>query len=303
MKVDHVLILAAGKGTRMGTVGKTLPKVLWPIFEKNLLSLQVEFAKKLVPDAKIFINLFHQKEMIEQVARNLDCELIKEEKVLDIGGGVHNLAKKLAYKGTLLILNGDQFLCFDSKYFESGLADYQKSDALLFSYQVNSNQLYNSLEIEGYKLLGITKNSELARNQVHQTYTGMSLIRLESLINTQGESKFFDSVANPQKQKVLVNEIKDVEYWDFGTLKRYCESMFKLCSEKDSLMRKFLIETTAFNLRKLLNGSYHSEHGINLTDHFIKDCKGSILLGGNIPEKIPAKSVLYGEVQDIIPEK
>ena len=58
MKVDHVLILAAGKGTRMGKIGKVLPKVLWPIFAKNLIELQVSFAKKLAPNSNIYANVF-----------------------------------------------------------------------------------------------------------------------------------------------------------------------------------------------------------------------------------------------------
>ena len=45
MKVDNALILAAGKGTRMGNVGKILPKVIWPIFEKTILELEVAYAK------------------------------------------------------------------------------------------------------------------------------------------------------------------------------------------------------------------------------------------------------------------
>ena len=43
----RALILAAGKGTRMGEIGKVLPKVLWPIYERSLLELQVQYAKSL----------------------------------------------------------------------------------------------------------------------------------------------------------------------------------------------------------------------------------------------------------------
>ena len=46
MQVDYVLVLAAGKGTRMGEIGKKIPKVIWPIFNKSILELEVLHAKK-----------------------------------------------------------------------------------------------------------------------------------------------------------------------------------------------------------------------------------------------------------------
>ena len=49
MQIDHILILSAGKGTRMGNIGKNLPKVLWPVLSKSLLELQVAYAQKLAP--------------------------------------------------------------------------------------------------------------------------------------------------------------------------------------------------------------------------------------------------------------
>ena len=58
MKVDHVLILAAGKGTRMGKIGEIVPKVIWPVFNKSLLELQVAYARSLAPTAQIHINLY-----------------------------------------------------------------------------------------------------------------------------------------------------------------------------------------------------------------------------------------------------
>ncbi len=58
MQVKNALILAAGKGTRMGEIGKRLPKVLWPIFEKSALELEVAYAKELGAE-NIYINSHH----------------------------------------------------------------------------------------------------------------------------------------------------------------------------------------------------------------------------------------------------
>ena len=91
MQIDYCLILSAGFGTRMGEIGKSLPKVLWPVFEKSLLELQVEYVKTLgIP--KIFINLHHQKELILESVRNKavfdEVIFLTEEEILDIGGGI-----------------------------------------------------------------------------------------------------------------------------------------------------------------------------------------------------------------------
>ena len=56
MKIDYALLLAAGYGTRMGIIGKELPKVLWPVYEKTLLELQVDYLKELGVK-NIFLNI------------------------------------------------------------------------------------------------------------------------------------------------------------------------------------------------------------------------------------------------------
>ena len=63
MKVDNVLILAAGAGTRMGEIGKKLPKVLWPVFEKSILELEVLYAEELGAQ-NIYINTYNYKEKL-----------------------------------------------------------------------------------------------------------------------------------------------------------------------------------------------------------------------------------------------
>ena len=64
MQIDYCLILAAGFGTRMGAIGQKLPKVLWPVFERSLLELQVGYARSLGIQ-KIYINLHYMGEEID----------------------------------------------------------------------------------------------------------------------------------------------------------------------------------------------------------------------------------------------
>jgi len=168
MQIDYCLILAAGFGTRMGKIGQNLPKVLWPIFEKSLLELQVAYARSLGAK-KIFINLHYMGEEIEKycILRSAfdGVEFLWEKPdILDIGGAVHNLASQpsIKYRGKLLILNADQFFYIKKDDLAQILKPYLKEPAVLFSYMVNSALGYNALEIdENHKVKGIVKNKDL----------------------------------------------------------------------------------------------------------------------------------------------
>lgn len=251
MKVNHVLILAAGKGTRMGEIGKTLPKVIWPVFGKSLLELEVEYAKKLAPGAKVYINLYNYKdEILSFVKANptsfFGVEFIEEEAILDIGGAVHNLSSRLKYKGNLLILNSDQFLFCNESVIKSGLEKLERLDSLLYTYTVNSKDGYNAINIQDEMFTGVIMNREFSAPTEIETYTGMSLIKLDGLKPLSGESKFFESVANCDESKVGISKVKEFEYWDFGTTNRYHESIFKLIQSKKSSFYKFLDELRVF---------------------------------------------------------
>ena len=276
MKVDHVLVLAAGKGTRMGNIGKEVPKLLWPIFEKTLLELQTDFAKRIAPSAQVHVNLYNFKDKILKYislnqAQFLHVDFLEEEQKIDIGGAVHNLASKLEYKGNLLILNGDQFLMSDPEVILSKVQCLNKAGVVLFSYEVNSDDGYGCLNIENNLLKGIIPNSEQKRNTINQTYTGMSLVNLETLIPKAGASSFFQSVADPSKSRVEVVLMKDFEYWDFGTTKRYINSMNMLMQKQESEMYKFLVDENALHL-ELVNGrTYNSNSGIELSEFSINE--------------------------------
>lgn len=232
-KPDYVLILAAGKGTRMGNIGQVLPKVLWPIFNRSLLELQVLYAKSLGLN-KIFINThFHEKQILQHVQSTpafKDVEILSEENILDVGGAIHNLARKVSYQGTLLVVNADQFFMLDQRI-NRACEKLKEVDCVLFTTPVETKYGYNTLEVEKGLLKKIIDKSEHTENSIQQTYTGVSLIKLSSLMPTNGSSKFFETVANYSKVKVACFEREDEEYWDFGTLRRYLDSAKKLIRE------------------------------------------------------------------------
>lgn len=248
MKVDNVLILAAGKGTRMGEIGKVVPKVLWPVFKKSILELEIDYAKKFNPK-KIYINLYNYKDKILNYAHKRESfneiEFIEEMQPLDIGGAVHNLAKKLSYKGKLLIINSDQFIMLNQSKLQELEELSKKSDATLLVYSVDPKAGYGGLEIKDNKLKSLISTHESSKRSELITYTGMSIVNLESLDPCDGESKFFKSVANPQQIDISTLSIDDCLYWDFGTLNRYKESIKSIPNSEDEFI-SFLKQTSSF---------------------------------------------------------
>lgn len=308
MRVDNVLILAAGKGTRMGEIGKRLPKVLWPIFEKSILELEVAYAKELGAK-KVYINThYHTSDLKKFVQNNksfADVELLIEDAPIDIGGAVHNLAQKLNYQGELLVLNSDQFIMLDDKAWERAFNSFEQNDAHIFAYEVYKEDKYNGLSLQDGLLQGIRPNADFKKGEKMLTYTGMALLKLEALEKTEGESKFFESVANPRSLKVSVQSIEDSPYWDFGTLKRFWDSCFKVL-ERHKKARpgpfvEFLIRHGAFVPERAYDKSYGAR-GQDLIDLSASPIAGRsnkiVLKDSELGLRDDAKAILYGEIEE-----
>src|SRR5450830_312193 len=99
-----VVILAAGKGTRMKS---SVQKVLHTIFGKSMIFHIVEVVQGLNPD-KILVVVGHQKEAVKKnLARN-GVEFVEQLKPLGTGDAVKQTEKILKnYQGDILILCGD----------------------------------------------------------------------------------------------------------------------------------------------------------------------------------------------------
>jgi NDP-sugar pyrophosphorylase family protein len=312
MRIDHCLIMAAGFGTRMGSIGQKLPKVLWPVFEKSLLELQVAYARSLGID-KIYINLHHMGEQIEEFCKGKQAFegvkfLWEKPEILDIGGAVHNLASlpDVKYRGKLLVLNADQFFYLKKEDLVRILKPYEKYAGVIFSYWVNTSLGYNALEIDANRLVkSIIKNKDLKPNHSIETYTGISYIDLAQLTKTPGVSSFFDSVCPFTKKEIPAILLENVDYWDFGTVKRYWETCFKILTtykiRSAHPFLRFLVQEKALKTWKidLQNTSYHakSPHVINLhPDEEIKDLGEVIVLAGKNVVKSKKPAIWWNEI-------
>lgn len=247
MKVDRALILAAGFGTRMGEIGKTLPKVLWPVLNMSLLELQVLYLKKMGIE-NIYINLhFFADEILKYSKKKEifnDVTFLKEKEILGVGGAIHNLAfqPEINYKGNLLIINADQFCFFDKKLWESAYNNLKDATCSLFATIVHRKHRYNEIILsDDNNLIAIEKPND--KVEEHLTYGGFGFIDLQKIEKKAGASHFFDSVANFKETTIKMNVLPRLfEYWDFGTKERFFYQMMRLKDDEKSLFYSFLKE-------------------------------------------------------------
>ena len=99
-----VIILAAGKGTRMQN---PLPKVLIPIFGKPIVEYVLDIAEKLCP-ARTLVVVGYQADRIQEKFAKRDLEFVLQEEQLGTGHAAYQTEKVLTnFEGNVLILCGD----------------------------------------------------------------------------------------------------------------------------------------------------------------------------------------------------
>lgn len=287
MNIKQCFILGAGKGTRMGPIGKKLPKILWPIFEKTLLELQMSYAMKLGCE-HFYLNAHHlHDEVIRFIEKKkIRVTLLYESELLDSAGAFYNLKRHIKGDGKFLYLNGDILYFFEKNYFKEAFLNMQKSGISLFGLPVKKGGAYNQTLLKDQKLIEITPPPQ---NCDYYTYAGMGLIDLEMIDELEGPQKFFSTLAHPKKRDVFMTLPKGrVEYWDFGTKALYRKSLEDLFSKEDSQLFQFLVNEGFINRDALdiKNKSYFCDgrNCLNFSDEKIKNTSKnlSINLGGSV---------------------
>jgi mannose-1-phosphate guanylyltransferase len=103
------MILAAGLGTRLGHLGRAVPKVLIEIGGSPLLERHLFYLENLGVD-RVMINLHHHADQVqtyvEQYTGPLDIRCVVEKELLGTAGGVRNALPWLA-PGPFIVLYGD----------------------------------------------------------------------------------------------------------------------------------------------------------------------------------------------------
>ena len=118
MTINKAMILAAGFGKRMRPLTEKVPKPLIKVGPKNLLERSIEMLIKIGID-ELVINTHYLSQEIDNFLKNknygISITLIKEEELLDTGGGILNATKKFE-NNPFFVLNPDTI--WNKNYYE-----------------------------------------------------------------------------------------------------------------------------------------------------------------------------------------
>ena len=107
-RVCKAFVLGAGLGTRLRPLTNVLPKPLLPVFGKQLVTFAIDHLHQ-VGIEKIWVNTHHLHQRFEVLAsdqRYKDVELVFEPTILETGGGIKNLERRIGDE-TFVVYSGD----------------------------------------------------------------------------------------------------------------------------------------------------------------------------------------------------
>ena len=196
-----VIILAAGKGTRMRS---QLPKVLQPLAGRPLLGHVIETAKKL--QAQNIITIYgHGGELVKNRFATEQIEWVEQAEQLGTGHAVQMTLPVLAQDGISLILYGDVPLVRQSTL-EQLLEASSQSGIGMITLNVENPTGYGRIVRQAGKIQAIIehKDANEEQRQIKEINTGIYCVSNAKLYqwlpklsnnNVQGEYYLTDIVA------------------------------------------------------------------------------------------------------------
>jgi len=263
MNIKHGFLPCAGFGSRMGNVGKVLPKPLWRVFDKTLLELQYCYLRDHFNIENFSINTHHLFEQFEGER----ASKIYEENLLGSGGNIHNLKKTFPHLEKVMVSNPDVFIFLSSNDLNSLKKVLGESDHVLVCLPVSRGGQYNEVNIDERGFFSHVSPPNEKKD--YFTYSGLGMINLSKINYTRGKSSFFDTVVNDKSPCKVFTPKEPYEYWDWGTLELYTKNILSLSDkENDTDLKSFLINNDALQLDKLSKSSYFSvsTNSFNFTD-------------------------------------
>ncbi|ESK38818.1 glmU protein [Acinetobacter nectaris CIP 110549] len=196
-----VIILAAGKGTRMRS---QLPKVLQPLAGKPLLGHVIQTAKQL--QAQRIITIFgHGGSTVQETFKQEKIEWVEQAEQLGTGHAVQMTLPVLPHDGFSLILYGDVPLV-TSETLEKLLEASQNTGIGMITLNVVNTTGYGRIVRKNQKVQAIVEHKDASeeQRQITEINTGIYCVENRKLhewlpklsnANSQGEYYLTDIVA------------------------------------------------------------------------------------------------------------
>lgn len=265
-----VIILAAGKGTRMRS---SLPKVLQPLAGRPLLGHVIETAKKL--NAQNIITIFgHGGDLVQQAFAQENVQWVEQAEQLGTGHAVKVTLPVLPSDGVSLILSGD-VPCISQETLEKLLAVSRETGIGLVTLTLADATGYGRIVRENNKIQAIVEHKDAndTQRQIQEINTGIYCVSNAKLHqwlprlsnnNAQGEYYLTDIVAMAIADGLEVASVEP-------------ERAFEVEGVNDRVQLAALErEFQAYQAKKLM------QQGVHLIDPARFDLRGNLVVGQDV---------------------
>ncbi|MFT5789206.1 MAG: bifunctional UDP-N-acetylglucosamine pyrophosphorylase/glucosamine-1-phosphate N-acetyltransferase [Shewanella sp.] len=206
----NVVILAAGKGTRMRS---DLPKVLHPIAHKSMVQHVIDTAHEVGSDA-IQLVYGYGADKLQAKLGEQQLNWVLQAQQLGTGHAVAQANDNISDDDTVLILYGDVPL-IQASTLESLLAAHEKGGLAILTVNLPNPMGYGRIVREAGKVVGIVEQKDANPEQltINEVNTGIMAApgkQLKSWLgqlssdNAQGEYYLTDIVAMAHKEGVAI---------------------------------------------------------------------------------------------------
>ncbi len=265
-----VIILAAGKGTRMRS---SLPKVLQPLAGRPLLGHVIETAQKLQADNIITI-YGHGGELVQHEFAKEQVQWVEQAEQLGTGHAVKVTLPVLAQDGLSLILSGD-VPCITTQTLQKLLDASQASGIGLVTLTLPDASGYGRIVRENGQIQAIIEHKDASDEQrkIQEINTGIYCVSNAKLHqwlpklsnnNAQGEYYLTDIVAMAIQDGLEVASVEP-------------ERAFEVEGVNDRVqLARLEREYQAFQAKQLM------QQGVHLIDPSRFDLRGSLAVGQDV---------------------
>ena len=265
-----VIILAAGKGTRMRS---SLPKVLQPLAGRPLLGHVIETAQKLQADNIITI-YGHGGELVQHEFAKEQVQWVEQAEQLGTGHAVKVTLPVLAQDGLSLILSGD-VPCITTQTLQKLLDASQASGIGLVTLTLPDASGYGRIVRENGQIQAIIEHKDASDEQrkIQEINTGIYCVSNTKLHqwlpklsnhNAQGEYYLTDIVAMAIQDGLEVASVEP-------------ERAFEVEGVNDRVqLARLEREYQAFQAKQLM------QQGVHLIDPSRFDLRGSLAVGQDV---------------------
>jgi|TARA_B110000881_G_C18478225_1_gene465035 glucose-1-phosphate cytidylyltransferase len=228
-----VIILCGGKGTRLGDLGKKIPKTLVKIQGKEILWYIIKFLKKNKFN-HLILPLGYKAELIKKFLKinknfNIDIDCVMTGINANIGSRIA-LAQSKIESENILLLNGDAVFNFNiNKIFTS----HERNNTSVSFLSGETTYPYGTIGVKKGKITDFKRNLiydslsvRLLSNYVAYNYTGISIIKsklIKNMIkiykNTKNfEQTFFSKIIRSHESQLVkikgffhsIDSVKDI---------------------------------------------------------------------------------------------